>query len=211
VALAGTTACQGGLNQIGSWVEEGSQGTWTLTDTLNTEMGWEVNDWTSISDPDPFVTNDFVFTNTTGATQTFTVVTSIGISPSFSSSIISGSVAGSFADTPGGGAGSVTDSGSPVYTALIDGAVTSNTLLSSLNLSPGDGLSAVIGPANFGPVPDGPVNSSIGIQIKFDLTAGDRVSFTSNFVASPIPLPATVWLFGSGLLGLVGIAKRKKS
>jgi hypothetical protein len=28
---------------------------------------------------------------------------------------------------------------------------------------------------------------------------------------SPVPLPATVWLFGSGLLGLVGMARRKKS
>ena len=28
---------------------------------------------------------------------------------------------------------------------------------------------------------------------------------------SPVPLPATVWLFGSGLLGLVGMTRRKKS
>ena len=29
--------------------------------------------------------------------------------------------------------------------------------------------------------------------------------------SSPVPLPAAVWLFGSGLLGLVGIARRKKA
>ena len=28
---------------------------------------------------------------------------------------------------------------------------------------------------------------------------------------NPVPLPAAVWLFGSGLLGLVGIARRKKT
>ena len=28
---------------------------------------------------------------------------------------------------------------------------------------------------------------------------------------SAIPVPASVWLFGSGLLGLIGIARRKKS
>lgn len=28
---------------------------------------------------------------------------------------------------------------------------------------------------------------------------------------SPVPVPAAVWLFGSGLLGLVGIARRKKA
>ena len=26
-----------------------------------------------------------------------------------------------------------------------------------------------------------------------------------------VPVPATVWLFGSGLLGLIGVAKRKKA
>lgn len=29
-------------------------------------------------------------------------------------------------------------------------------------------------------------------------------------ITSPVPLPQTVWLFGSGLLGLIGIARRKK-
>jgi len=29
--------------------------------------------------------------------------------------------------------------------------------------------------------------------------------------ASPVPVPAAVWLFGSGLIGLVGFARRKKS
>jgi len=26
---------------------------------------------------------------------------------------------------------------------------------------------------------------------------------------NPVPIPAAVWLFGSGLIGLVGIARRK--
>lgn len=29
--------------------------------------------------------------------------------------------------------------------------------------------------------------------------------------ASPVPVPGAVWLFGSGLLGLVGLAKRKRT
>jgi hypothetical protein len=28
---------------------------------------------------------------------------------------------------------------------------------------------------------------------------------------SSVPVPAAVWLFGSGLLGLIGIARRKKA
>jgi hypothetical protein len=27
---------------------------------------------------------------------------------------------------------------------------------------------------------------------------------------SPVPVPAVVWLFGSGLLGLIGVARRRK-
>jgi hypothetical protein len=30
-------------------------------------------------------------------------------------------------------------------------------------------------------------------------------------VASPVPLPDAVWLFGTGLLGLAGIARRSPS
>ena len=40
----------------------------------------------------------------------------------------------------------------------------------------------------------------------------EKYNITVNgTVAPPIPVPAAVWLFGSGLLGLVGVARRKKS
>ena len=32
-----------------------------------------------------------------------------------------------------------------------------------------------------------------------------------NIRLSAVPIPAAVWLFGSGLIGLIGIAKRKKA
>lgn len=36
--------------------------------------------------------------------------------------------------------------------------------------------------------------------------------FSANFdFTTPVPVPAAVWLFGSGLLGLVGVARRKKA
>jgi len=34
--------------------------------------------------------------------------------------------------------------------------------------------------------------------------------FTFEGTANAVPLPATVWLFGSGLIGLIGVARRKK-
>ena len=38
---------------------------------------------------------------------------------------------------------------------------------------------------------------------------GQVTSFDA--IASPVPVPTAVWLFGSGMLGLVGIARRKKA
>jgi hypothetical protein len=43
----------------------------------------------------------------------------------------------------------------------------------------------------------------------FDTTEG--VTSAQFAGSSPVPVPAAVWLFGSGLLGLVGIARRKKA
>ena len=46
-------------------------------------------------------------------------------------------------------------------------------------------------------------------------TGDFNTDFTGNGSAAadvaPVPLPAAVWLFGSGLLGLIGIVRRKKA
>ena len=39
----------------------------------------------------------------------------------------------------------------------------------------------------------------------------EKFNVTLNGTAAVVPVPAAVWLFGSGLLGLVGVARRKKS
>ena len=43
-------------------------------------------------------------------------------------------------------------------------------------------------------------------QLTFDLSGSTLV-----VDVQPIPVPAAVWLFGSGLIGLVGLARRKKA
>jgi hypothetical protein len=35
--------------------------------------------------------------------------------------------------------------------------------------------------------------------------------YEGDWVLSAVPVPATAWLFGSGLLGLIGVARRTKS
>ena len=42
-------------------------------------------------------------------------------------------------------------------------------------------------------------------------TAANWDSFIVNTTPSSVPVPAAVWLFSSGLIGLVGVAKRKKA
>ena len=54
------------------------------------------------------------------------------------------------------------------------------------------------------------------IQIGFNNLVGGyessgRFYDNVNFDVAPVPVPAAVWLFGSGLLGLVGVARRKKA
>jgi hypothetical protein len=48
----------------------------------------------------------------------------------------------------------------------------------------------------------------------FDLTGTGTGPISAQFAAyspAPVPVPAAVWMFGSGLLGLAGIARRKQA
>jgi hypothetical protein len=51
------------------------------------------------------------------------------------------------------------------------------------------------------------LHSGFNVDTIFGTAGGDFAQYTASAV---IPVPAAVWLFGSGLLGLVGIARRKK-
>ena len=56
--------------------------------------------------------------------------------------------------------------------------------------------------------------ANMGLTSENYVTSIDHVSSTFGSLlvreASVVPIPASVWLFGSGLLGLVGIARRRK-
>lgn len=48
---------------------------------------------------------------------------------------------------------------------------------------------------------------------RFDVEASGTGSTRQAFFcgSTPVPVPAAVWLFGSGLIGLIGIGRRKKT
>jgi hypothetical protein len=46
----------------------------------------------------------------------------------------------------------------------------------------------------------------------FSAQSADQTTFSwSSSTSTVVPVPAAVWLFGSGLIGLVGLARRKKA
>jgi hypothetical protein len=45
----------------------------------------------------------------------------------------------------------------------------------------------------------------------FTMDDAGNLSFVSASGTGPVPLPAAVWLFGSGLLGLAGVGRRKRA
>ena len=77
----------------------------------------------------------------------------------------------------------------------------------------GGSVFSVVGTAVQPPVSSGFVNVSV-TDLVFDkvvFSSADDSFEYAKLSHSPIPIPAAVWLFGSGLLGLVGIARRNKN
>jgi Matrixin len=46
--------------------------------------------------------------------------------------------------------------------------------------------------------------------LAFDTLQSDDIAGIQSLYAAPVPVPGAAWLFGSGLLGLAGMARRKK-
>lgn len=55
-----------------------------------------------------------------------------------------------------------------------------------------------------------PAGSSYFAQVSGTATGLSGGAYSIAMLASPVPVPAAVWLLGSGLIGLVGVARRKK-
>lgn len=225
--LLGATTMPASASSVGMSLCDASgacttwSGTSGTTGTTWTDIGMNGTSWTatvntlSVS-PDPYVTNDFTITNTTASTQTYAMSTTLGVAPLTPSTLTKGSVGYTLTQNSGSATATLSaPSGGAIYTALIDGNDFHSLFNAPYSVSASNGGSAS-NTASFGgssttPTYPGPaVNSSIGINMNFTLTPGDSVSFTSRFEVVPVPLPTTLGLFGSGLIGMVGIARRNR-
>jgi hypothetical protein len=90
------------------------------------------------------------------------------------------------------------------------------------NRDPNDFVDILIDGSVVGTVFNTPASAVFDIQHQITGSSFDyRFEFTSSNTffdlhqivnagtASPVPLPSAIWLFGSGIMGLVGIARRK--
>jgi hypothetical protein len=173
-------------------------------------------DFNILADSDPFVNSVIGFTNNSGVDQDYTIIVNLPTIAIPGGSLMGGSVGGSVTDSNFSGAASVTSTGgAAIFTGLVDGlGAPGATLLNDPFATAPVGFAggtSVFGPASFGlpgPTAPGPaVAGSIGIQLKFRLTAGDSVAMTSFFIVEPIPAPAGIALFG--IAAIVGRRRRR--
>jgi len=174
------------------------------------DFGWDLT-----VNPDPFISGTLTVVNKSTNTTHFNILFTLPVGTGFVPAYKSGSLSGSFQDFNGNGLGADNSAGlsNINWNGFIDG---SNALaLSTFDVScsgSSPGCSGLVGPVSDGPLLHaGGVSSTIGIQLSFDLTAGDKATFTNLFEVMPVPIPAAVWLFGSGLLGLGALARRRRS
>jgi hypothetical protein len=180
-------------------------GTYTLLGDLDLGSG-VLQDWSSMFDADPFVTNTFVVQNNTASPQTYVITVTSPVSPALGSTLMLGSVGLTLTNTTDTSASLTSNSPNPVYTALLDGSPVATLFPDPYSLSCGTATCSNTGSTDFGmPVMvAGPgVGASMGIRIEFELSPGDSGGVTSVFYVEA-PEPAATALLalalGAGLL-----------
>ena len=173
-----------------------------------TDAMWEVDLQSLTVDIDPFIDALVSVKNPSGATQTYTFMVVLPVPALAGPTVHGGSTAATLLDADFSGSATMGQSGAtPMYMGMIDGAGVLGMLPPdaidvplTVGIAGGvDVASKVLGLP--GPtLPSGAVNTSIAIQHKFTLTAGDNATFNSFFVVVPEPTTLSVLLLAGVFL-----------
>ncbi len=201
-------------NTDGSFTMSGNDG--------SVAAGW-VLDWNISVDYDPFINGSISLTNFTSSAKNYTIFLDLPVGTFGPTSMYGGSLTATVFDGNGDSAATLGRStaigASPgIYQGTIDGATALNLFGGtvacsgsgpncSASLSDSDGLPGL---TNIGPA----VNGHIGTILMFNLSAGDRVVFNTNFTVeaapAPVPLPAGAWLLSAALGSCLTFVRRRR-
>lgn len=178
----------------------------------NTATGQYAVSWDLTMNPDPFIDGFLTITNLSGSAQNFTVNLSVPVTPAFIGGLMGGSIEATIWDLNNSGSATLqpqTNVGNPIYFGRIDG-VNVLPMFAQVVSCGSVGCSGNSGESQMPPsIPVAGVNSNIGTRLVFNLSGGDRVTFATHFEVLPVPVPASAWLMGSAILGLVGARRRR--
>lgn len=175
--------------------------------------------WDLALDQDPFISGSITMTNLTGTTRNYNLTFSLPILPAFSPSEYMGSIDALLFDRNGDGSAALgpNANSTSIYRGTIDGVTVLPLMeltMSCSSGSPGCTASGSDSLGGLGSMIMGPaVNSTIGIFLNFSLSAGDRVTFNTQFTVEPpstVPVPAALPLLLGGLGALALRSRRKR-
>jgi hypothetical protein len=182
--------------------------TWSTADGLSS---FKVDSGLTQWDSDPALVFSASATNATASTQTYTFTFSTVMNPNLLGTINSHAQLGVTLTDGGDGVVSLSPSGSlfmlTSYDLDTNGAhVPKNVDLVNAPITV-EGLSSY---AKDSSLICNVSCTTMYATLSFTLSAGDSVGFSGKITQTAVPLPAAGLLFGSSLLGLFGIGRRRK-
>lgn len=182
-----------------------ADGTFTYQSSLD-HANWGFT-WDISVDPDPFISAVFSIANHTSVTRNFDLLFTLPVGAPFGpAGYKKGSLSAAFEDSNLSGGAALNNI---MWSGRMDGVAVMSLLGGSFACG-GAGCNFTLSPVSDGPLPSTGVDSSIGLRLAFDLSAGDRATFNTFFEVTPVPLPAALWLLASGVFMLLAFSRKKK-